>query len=191
MLTTDVCNELWRMVRQPFCSTAFNSVEDYASSHEAYCSYVILYNRSFSSGTALDVHTTAMGGRVDYAALASPKVKNDIFLLLRVNDYSQDITYFDKFDQVNFRIFAGMVDGKFYGLPDIKAAVNTWLISAHNQFSTGIGISPKSASYIPSVSDLPLLAISVCDCGGRKAGYSDQEKHGHAHWCSVNARRTK
>jgi hypothetical protein len=30
---------------------------------------------------------------------------------------------------------------------------------------------------------------SVCDCGGRKAGYSDQEKHGHAHWCSVNAKK--
>jgi hypothetical protein len=37
---------------------------------------------------------------------------------------------------------------------------------------------------------LAVPTISLCDCGGHKCGYRDDELHGHATWCKLNDKIT-
>jgi hypothetical protein len=62
--------------------------------------------------------------------------------------------------------------GMKYGLVDLELSVAQYL---KTHLPTG--------AY-PIVTKYEIMK-SRCDCGGRKAGYRDDELHGHAQWCDL------
>jgi len=172
----------------------------YEDEHKIDHKYILMCSSSFTM--AMGKYLNAKG-RVGANFLLDPLVKgSDLELLLTVNGVGDVVFHWIGHSKLQLPNIAVSSSIK-YSMKEIEDAITAFIAtpllhpgSGNAGTFTGNGASNPPPGFIRAptvvppqeeikIRTLPRTGESFCDCGGRKAGYKDREKHGHAQWCRV------
>ncbi len=122
-------------------------------------------------GTFVDLH-----GRISPQFMLDPTLKAlSVQALFQYDARNGDVTcHFIGHGKLHLPGIANSA-GLKYGIIDVQMSVAQYM--SHLPTTQCPVVTTREAQVTSSGSQ--------CDCGGRKAGYADDQLYGHAHWCDL------